>query len=81
MVRFERRDLVRHPAPPGQHLITCRNVIIYFDRETQDQLFARFHAALVPHGFLVLGKVESLLGGARHLFRPVDARERIFQRL
>jgi len=80
-VQFERRDLIREAAPAEQHLIACRNVIIYFDRDAQERLFARLHAALVPDGFLVLGKVESLLGDARQLFRPIDARERIFQRI
>jgi chemotaxis methyl-accepting protein methylase len=81
LVRFARHDLIRDPAPAGQHLIACRNVIIYFDRAAQEALFARFHAALVPGGFLVLGKVETLLGPTRNLFAPVDARERIFRRV
>ena len=76
-----RHDLIRDPAPTGQHLIACRNVIIYFDRPTQEDLFERFHDALVPGGFLVLGKVETLLGATRNLFAPVDARERIFRRV
>ena len=81
LVAFERLDLLRDAAPAGQHLIACRNVIIYFDRETQEALFERFHHALAPGGFLVLGKVETLLGRARSLFVPVDARERVFRRL
>jgi chemotaxis methyl-accepting protein methylase len=82
LVRFQRRDLLRE-APPmrGLHLITCRNVIIYFDRETQEELFARFHDALAPGGFLVLGKVETLLGESRNRFASVEPRERIFRRL
>jgi chemotaxis methyl-accepting protein methylase len=80
LVRFERRDLIRGDAPKGLHLIACRNVIIYFDRTTQEQLFVRFHESLEPGGFLVLGKVETLLGATRSLFEPVDARERIFRR-
>jgi chemotaxis methyl-accepting protein methylase len=84
MVRFERRDLLRDPAPEmcagGIHLIACRNVIIYFDRNTQETLFERFHDALAPGGFLVLGKVETLLGPARSLFATVEPRERIFRR-
>ena len=80
LVRFERRDLIHGDAPKGLHLIACRNVIIYFDRNTQEQLFVRFHDALEPGGFLVLGKVETLLGATRSLFEPVDARERIFRR-
>lgn len=81
IVRFERRDLLGEPAPPGRHdLIVCRNVMIYFDRDTQERLFEKFHDALAPGGFLVLGKVETLLGQARLRFAPVDARERIFRR-
>lgn len=82
LVRFEQRDLLRQGAPPGSfHLVTCRNVLIYFDRETQERLFAIFHAALAPGGTLVLGKVETLLGEARTRFQPIDARERIFRRI
>ncbi|HVX39811.1 MAG TPA: protein-glutamate O-methyltransferase CheR [Gemmatimonadaceae bacterium] len=82
MVRFERRDLLSEPAPPGPHdMIVCRNVLIYFDRDTQERLFDSFYEALAPEGFLVLGKVETLLGRARSRFAPVDARERVFRRL
>jgi chemotaxis methyl-accepting protein methylase len=82
LVRFERRDLLSDPAPPGKFdLIVCRNVLIYFDRETQEQLFEKFYQALAPDGFLVLGKVETLLGPIRPRFAPVDSRERIFRRL
>jgi chemotaxis protein methyltransferase CheR len=55
-------------------------VVIYFDREIQERLFKDFYDALVPGGFLVLGKVETLIGVARTLFRPVNNRERIFQK-
>jgi chemotaxis methyl-accepting protein methylase len=80
LVSFERRDLIVDPPPGGMHLIACRNVLIYFDRGTQEKLFQRFHEALVPGGFLVLGKVETLLGPTRSLFSAVDPRERIFRR-
>jgi chemotaxis protein methyltransferase CheR len=80
MVRFERRDLLAEAPPPGpHHLICCRNVLIYFDRETQERLFQKFRDALDPKGFLVLGKVETLLGAARTRFAAVDGRERIFR--
>ena len=82
LVRFERRDLIKEEPPPGEfQLVVCRNVLIYFDRVTQERLFERFHAALAPGGFLVLGKVETLLGGARNMFVAVDGRERIFRKL
>ena len=81
IIRFEKRDLLLDAPPPSaMHLITCRNVIIYFDRESQEALMQRFHAALVPGGYLVLGKVETLLGPSRRLFEAVDTRQRIFRR-
>jgi chemotaxis protein methyltransferase CheR len=80
-VQFRRHDLLREPFPEPQHLICCRNVIIYFDRATQEALFERFAEAILPGGFLVLGRVESLFGPARALFTPVDGRERLFRRL
>ncbi len=81
LVRFEQRDLLREPPPWSDlHLLTCRNVIIYFDRDTQEMLFRRFHDALAPGGVLLLGRVETLLGGSRAHFTPVDPRERIFKR-
>ena len=82
LVAFEKRDLLEGGGPPGRfHLILCRNVIIYFTRETQERLFDGFHDLLLPGGFLVLGKVETLLGKSRELFAPVSSRERIFRRL
>jgi chemotaxis protein methyltransferase CheR len=79
-VSFDQRDLISGPAEPRQHLILCRNVIIYFDRGIQEELFDRFYDALEPGGFLVLGKVETLLGRTRSLFRPVSNRQRIFRK-
>jgi chemotaxis methyl-accepting protein methylase len=80
LVSFERSDLLGEPAVAEVQLVVCRNVIIYFEREAQDQLFSLFHRVLAPDGFLVLGKVETLLGEARGLFTPVNARERIFRK-
>ena len=82
MVAFEEADLLQAPPPfESIELIVCRNVIIYFEREAQDALFRQFHRVLAPGGFLVLGKVETLLGSARSLFSPVNARERVFRKL
>ena len=81
MVRFENRDLLSEAPPHGPlHLIVCRNVLIYFDRDTQTRLFGAFHDALAPGGFLLLGKVETILGPSRANFVAIDARERIFRR-
>ena len=79
-VSFEHRDLISGEPEREVALILCRNVIIYFDREIQEELFQRFYDSLLPGGFLVLGKVETLLGRPRSLFRPVSHRDRIFRK-
>ena len=42
------------------HCIFCRNVMIYFSRETQEELALKFYRTLKPGGFLVIGHSESL---------------------
>ncbi len=81
LVAFHRHDLLREPPPSRPYdLIFCRNVVIYFDRGTQEQLMLRFTEALAPGGILVLGKVETIVGPARDRLELVDPRERIYRR-
>jgi chemotaxis protein methyltransferase CheR len=79
-VRFETQDLITSEFASGFDLIFCRNVVIYFERVVQEALFAKFHQALAPDGFLVLGKVETLFGKSANLFTPVSQRERVFRK-
>jgi chemotaxis protein methyltransferase CheR len=80
IVSFQETDLITGESVPAQSLIVCRNVIIYFEREVQERLFRKFHEALRPGGVLVLGRVETLLGPSRGLFRPLHPRERIYMK-
>jgi chemotaxis methyl-accepting protein methylase len=81
LVRFREHDLLRaRPPHPPYDLIVCRNVVIYFERPSQERLYRTFGDALRPGGILMLGKVETLLGAARERFQLDDARERIYRR-
>ena len=65
------------------HLVSCRNVLIYFDRSLQDRAVGLFRDALVRRGFLGLGSRESLQFGAHAAaFEPLqlDAGVRIYRR-
>lgn len=79
MVNFGHLDLLKDTLPEGQHLVFCRNVTIYFEREAQEGLMRRLRGSLVPGGFLVLGKVETMLGPLAREFRAISQRERIYQ--
>ncbi|HVG23177.1 MAG TPA: CheR family methyltransferase [Thermoanaerobaculia bacterium] len=84
-VRRELRELVLFAAhnlikdPPFSHLdfITCRNVLIYFNRTAQDRTMEVMHFALDPGGYLLLGTAESADGSK--LFTTVDKENHLFQ--
>ncbi|MDH4044124.1 MAG: protein-glutamate O-methyltransferase CheR [Gemmatimonadota bacterium] len=81
LVRFHRHDLLREPPPDAPYdIITCRNVVIYFERANQERLYHAFADALQPGGILMLGKVETLVGDVRERFQLEDIRERIYRR-
>lgn len=81
LVHAIRHDLTQDPPPaPPYNLVVCRNVVIYFDRPTQERLFMHFWDAIVPGGWLLLGKVETLFGPARSRFKLDLPRERLYRR-
>jgi chemotaxis protein methyltransferase CheR len=80
LVTFKQHDLFATPPSSQFDIVTCRNVIIYFSREQQQALFVNFYNALAPGGYLMLGKVETLIGEEGSMFKCVDLRERIYQK-
>ena len=82
LVRFRVHDLLRDPPLRHVDLLVCRNVLIYFSsaRDSRERLVERFHHALRPGGFLVLGKAEALGTLAKQRFVPFDLRERVYQK-
>src|SRR5258706_8675053 len=58
-VLFTNHNVLRDPPFSRQDLITCRNVLIYLQRDIQDNVFDIFHYGLNPGGYLFLGSSES----------------------
>jgi two-component system CheB/CheR fusion protein len=79
-VIFGRHNALVDPPISRLDVLICRNLLIYFDSDTQQQLLPRFHYALRDEGYLFLGKAETLMSRSL-LFRPLEARYRIFQRV
>ena len=60
-VHFSRHDLVTGQAFDSFDLILCRNVMIYFNQDLQNEVLKKFHESLTPNGFLSIGSKESLI--------------------
>lgn len=63
-ISFSRVNLMdeTYPVESPLDVIFCRNVIIYFDKPTQERLFAKFCEYLRPGGFIFIGHSETLSG-------------------
>ena len=75
---FVQHDLARDPPFSRLDLVSCRNVLIYFEPDLQKRVFPTFHYALSQPGFLVLGRTESIAGFDR--FFATDDANHIFSR-
>lgn len=80
MVLFSLHNLVNDPPFSKLDLISCRNLLIYLGSHLQKKLIPLFHYALKPGGYLFLGPSENI-SSHRELFRPLNAKYRISQRL
>ncbi|MBH1998449.1 MAG: protein-glutamate O-methyltransferase CheR [Sphingomonadaceae bacterium] len=80
-VVFSDHSLVTDAAFGEMHLISCRNVLIYFDRDLQDRALGLFRDSLARKGFLGLGSKESLRF-SQHApsFSDFVREEKIYQR-
>ncbi len=87
MVRFSQDDLTCSKlAVPSESifgafdLVFCRNVMIYFSREVQEEIFHKLYNSLVGGGYLVLGDSESLSQEMESKFQIIDKKNRIFRK-
>jgi chemotaxis protein methyltransferase CheR len=80
-VVFSDHSLVTDAVFGEMHLISCRNVMIYFDRPLQDRAIGLFRESLARKGFLGLGSKENLRFSAHfQAFDEYVAGEKIYQR-
>lgn len=79
MCVFAPHNLLSDPPFSKLDLISCRNVMIYLNADSQESLLPRFHYALNPNSYLWLGPSESL-GRNERFFRTVHRGARLFRR-
>ncbi len=80
-VTFADHSLATDSVFSETHLISCRNVLIYFNKKLQDRAFGLFHESLCHRGFLVLGSKESLdFSAYSKQFEPLVKQERIYRK-
>ncbi|HEY4071557.1 MAG TPA: CheR family methyltransferase [Herbaspirillum sp.] len=77
-VLFAAHNILRDPPFSRVHLISCRNLLIYLNRDVQQKIFEMFHFALLPGGYLFLGSSESAEVASKY-FIPVDKKNRIYR--
>jgi len=75
---FSPHSVIRDPPFSRLDLISCRNLLIYFGPEVQNQVIPTFHYALRPGGYLFLGTSENASQFAE-LFAPIDKKHRLFR--
>ena len=77
-ILFARHNILRDPPFSRLDLISCRNLMIYLDRDIQVEVLRMFHFALNPGGYLFLGSSETA-DACSQLFTPVDKKNRIYR--
>ncbi|MGL1891076.1 MAG: protein-glutamate O-methyltransferase CheR [Spirochaetaceae bacterium] len=80
-ILFSFHNLVTDGVFGEMNIISCRNVLIYFDRDLQNRVLKLFHESLVPGGFLCLGSKESIrYSEVDKLFETVSLTEKIYRK-
>lgn len=81
-ILFSNHNLVSDTVFKECQLILCRNVLIYFNTDLQNKVINLFYDSLPVHGFLVLGKKESLrFSPVYENFKEIDRVEKIYQKI
>ncbi|WP_416139642.1 chemotaxis protein CheB [Halomonas sp. HK25] len=79
LVLFAQQDVVLDPPFTRLDMISCRNLLIYFDQSLQRKLIPLFHYTLRAGGILLLGSSETV-GRYNQLFAPLEPKLRLYLR-
>ncbi len=80
MIVFASQNIITDIPFSKLDMLSCRNLLIYLDRELQEKLLPLFHYALNPDGILLLGTAETI-DSFPNLFAPLDSKLRIYRRI
>lgn len=78
MIIFSEQDVIKDPPFSKIDLISCRNFLIYLDKEMQKKLMPMFHYSLNAGGYILLGTSESI-GDFSDLFDTLDRQAKIYK--
>ncbi len=76
---FAQQNIIADPPFSKMDLVSCRNLLIYFNPSLQRRVISTFHYALNSNGYLVLGEAESV-GPSSDLFGAVGGAHKVFSK-
>ncbi len=79
MLIFAQQSVIKDPPFTKLDLISCRNLLIYFNTELQKKVIPIFHYSLLPNGILFLGSSETISGFV-DLFSMIDKKWKFYRR-
>lgn len=79
MVVFSHHHIINDPPLTKMDLISCRNLLLYFNKRAKNKLFPILHYCLNKEGFLFLGSSEATVG-FENLFKAINNKWRIYKK-
>lgn len=80
MIIFASQDVIKDPPFNNIDLISCRNLLIYFQPKIQKKVLASFHFSLTENGYLFLGKSETV-GEMASQYKMLDGKMKIYRKV
>ena len=72
-ITFKKHNLLKDDFFKNQHLIVCRNVLIYFTEDAKDEIFSKYYQSLADGGVLVIGSTEQIMRYKEIGFKRLDS--------